>query len=99
MAGASLNDSGKMVDLMAPHRTHYRNLVDHAPDVREPVRDRDTRLPVACEGALAEDHGPFHFGAVVAEADGINHLARPFVVFGIECVYVADAAAHEQEDD
>ena len=56
-------------------------------------------LPVPRERAQAGDHRPLHLGEVVAEADGIDQLAGPFVVLGIEGVDMADAAAHEQEDD
>ena len=43
--------------------------------------------------------GRFISAHVVAEADGIDQLAGVLVVLRIEGVDVADAAAHEQEDD
>ena len=43
--------------------------------------------------------GRFIVGDVVAEADGVDQLARVLVVLRIEGIDVADAAAHEQEDD
>ena len=43
--------------------------------------------------------GRLHVGDVVAEPDHIDHLPGPLVVFGVEGIDVADAAAHEQEDD
>ena len=54
---------------------------------------------VARERALAGNHRPLHLRQVVAEADRVDQLAGPLVVLRIERVDVADAAAHEQEDD
>src|SRR6202030_2916631 len=59
----------------------------------------NARLTVAPKRALARDDGPAHFCQVVAEADDIDPLARPFIVLRIERVDVADAAAHEKKDD
>ena len=35
----------------------------------------------------------------LAEANGIDKFAGPFVIFGIESVDVTDASAHEEKDD
>jgi hypothetical protein len=48
---------------------------------------------------MAGDDRPLHFREVVAEPDRVDQFAGPLVVFGIERVDVAHAAAHEQEDD
>ena len=94
-----LDDRRKMIALVAPHRAHDGDLVDHAADVREPVRNRNARLAVPRERALAGDDRPLHLRQVVAESDGVDQFAGPLVVLGIERVDVADAAAHEQEND
>ncbi len=99
MAGGGFDDGGKMIALVAPHRADDGDVVDHAADVRKPIGDRDAGFAVAREGAQAGNHRALHLGEVVAEADGIDELARALVVLGIEGVDVADAAAHEKEDD
>ena len=99
MPGAGLDDRRKMVRLVAPHRPHNRQLIDHAAQVRKPIGDRNPRLAVAGELSLAIDNGPLHLGQVVAEPDDVDHLARPLVIFRIERVDVADPATHEQKDN
>ena len=95
---AGLDDGGKVVDLGAPHRPHDGDVVDPAAHVREPVRDRGSRLTVPGERAPAGDDRPLHFRAVVAEPHRVDERTGPLVVLGIERVDVADAAAHEQKD-
>ena len=56
-------------------------------------------LPYCLNVRRHGDHRPLHLRDVVAEADGVDQLAGLLVVLGIEGVDVADAAAHEQEDD
>ncbi len=99
VAGLGFDDGGKVIAFVAPHGADDCNVVDDAADVGEPVRDRDAGLTVILKGAQAGDDGALHLRNIVAEADGINELARVLVAFRIEGVNVADAAAHEEEDD
>ncbi len=89
----------EMICLVAPHRPHYRDVVDHTSDLRKPVRNRDTRLSVACEGAMTRNDRTLHLGQVVSKSNRVDQRARPFVSLGIEGVDMADPAAHEQEND
>src|SRR5580765_391282 len=99
MAGAGLYDRGKMIALVAPQGTNDSDIVDAAADMRKPIGDGDAGFAVAREGAQAADHRALHFGEVVAEADGVDEFSGVFVVLGIEGIDVADAAAHEKEDN
>ena len=99
MAGLGFDDGGKVIAFVAPHRADDGDVVDHAADVREPVGDRHAGLAVMLEGAQAGNDRTLHLRDVVAEADGVDQLAGVLVVLGVEGVDVADAAAHEKEDD
>ena len=99
MPRTRLDHRREMVRFVTPHRSDHGNLVDHAADVRKPVGNRNARLTIATKSALARNDGPAHLCQIVAEADDIDHLARPFIVLGIEGVDMADAAAHEKKDD
>jgi hypothetical protein len=75
MAGRGLDDGGKVIPLVAPHRPDYRKFIDDLADVREPVRYRNARLSVPFESPEYGNHWPLHFRDIVPEADGIDQLA------------------------
>jgi hypothetical protein len=60
MASTRFDDGGKMIALVAPHRAHDRDIVDHAADVWEPIGNRNAGLAVASKGAQARYHWPPH---------------------------------------
>ena len=66
VAGGGLDHGRKVIALVAPHRAHDGDLVDHVADVREPVGDRNAGLPVLREGAQDGDHRPLHLGATLS---------------------------------
>src|SRR6185295_4220367 len=48
---------------------------------------------------MTGNHRTLHLGQVVAEPDCVDQFAGPFVSLWIECVDMADPAAHEQKND
>src|SRR6185295_11152653 len=99
MAGAGFDDSGKMIALVTPHGANNSDVVDHTADVRKPIGNGYAGFAVTRKGAQAGNDRALHFSEVVAEADGVDELSCVLVVLRIESVDVADAAAHEKEDD
>ena len=77
------------------HGPHYRDLVNHRPNVRKPIRNRNARPAVAGESTPTGNHRSSHLSLIVPKTDGIDQLSGPLVVFRIERVNVANAAAHE----
>ena len=99
MPGARLDHGRKMVPFMAPHRTDHREVVDDTADIRKPVGNWNARFAVPRERAQAGNDRASHGGEIVPESNSIDELARVFVPLGIEGIDVADAAAHEQENN
>ena len=99
LAGRVFDNGRKMVRLVAVHGAHHGEFVNHAAHVREPIRYGNARLTIALKGPENWDHRAFHGGVIVAKTDGVHHGSGEFVVFGIEGIDVADAAAHEKVDN
>src|SRR5260370_19363487 len=92
----SLDDRWKVIALVAPHRAHHGELINHFADVREPVGNRNTGLPILFERTQCGDYRPLHWSYVVSEADGIDQFTGVLVVLRIERIDMADATAHDE---
>src|SRR6185369_6994570 len=95
VTGARLDNGRKVVPFMAPHRTYDGDVVDDAADVRKPIGHRNAGLAIARERPQARQHRPPNRRHVIAETDGVDERAGPFLVFGIKGIDMTDAAAHE----
>src|SRR2546423_1856207 len=51
------------------------------------------------EGAQARNNRAFHRGQIVAKPDRVDEFSSPLVILGIECVDMANPAAHKEENN
>ncbi len=99
MSGRRFDHRREMVPLVTPHRTHDRDVIDHATDIRKPIGDRGAGLPITREGAVASNDRALHLCQVVAETDGVDEFTHVLVAFRIKGVEVTYTPTHEEEDD
>ena len=93
------DDGWKMIRLPAIHRSHDRNIVNHTPDLREPIRYRNAGLSIPSKLPVAGNHRTPHRREVVSKTNGINKLALPTTILGIEGIDMTHPATHEEEDN
>ena len=99
MAGGHFDDGREMIGFMAIHGANDSDLIDHSADAGKPIGDGNPGLSELRKSPAARNDRPSHGSEVVAKTNGVHQRPSPFVVFGIERIDMADAAAHEEIDD
>src|SRR5271163_4498970 len=83
----------KVVRLVAIHGANHGYLINRFTHVRKPVRYGNARLAVLLVSSKDWDHRTLHWGIVIAKANRVHDLSGVFIVFRIEGIDMAHAAA------